>query len=205
MSYDFAVLTPEAAGTADREAAAAAAALFDQDEFDLEPDQRLQAFVADLEAAGAADEETGWLSVWPIGIGQGGVALPTTYTDVDSNLVTLLRLTAGLGLTLVDLSSEVVHPPAPGLAVGVMAGNGTRLGALTDLRLESLLAELPSSDPWLVLERDRDVYVQTYRQDDGTFQFEHRDGSAERHYKTAISSHEVVATRMWAWLRDDPN
>lgn len=204
MSYDFAVLTPEAAGASDREALAAAHVLFDQEDPAPEPDRRLGNFVAQLEAAGAVDEDDGWVSVWPLDVYDGGVAVPTTYTDVDSNLVTLLRLAAQERLVLVDLTSERVYPPASGEPIGVIAGDGSRLGALTRERLESLLADLPRRDPWLVLKREHNVYVQTYRQDDGTFLLEQRDGSADRHFKTALTGESEVAVRIWAWLSGDP-
>jgi hypothetical protein len=205
VSYDFAVLRPEAAGSSDREALGAALLIFEQEDQAPEPDRRLADFVTHLEAAGAVDENAGWVSVWPLGVSDGGVAVPTTYADVESNLVTLLRLAARQGLVLVDLNAERVFPPAPGEPVGVIAGDGTRLGALTRERLESLLADLPPQDPWLVLERDHNVYVQTYRQADGTFFFEQRDGGPDRHFKTALTGESEVGARMWAWLSRDPH
>ncbi|HKA42281.1 MAG TPA: hypothetical protein VKF40_09855 [Burkholderiales bacterium] len=205
MSYDFAILTPEFAGASDEAALAAAVAVFEQEGRAPDPYRRLRDFVADLEAAGAADEDDGWLSVWPLSLGNGGVAVPTTYSDVDSNLVTLLRLAAGQGLVLVDLSAERVYPPAPGQPIGVIAGDGTRLGALTREHLESLLAELSPTDPWLVLKRDSNLYIQTYQQNDGTFLFERRDGNRDRHFKTVLVDENAVASRMWAWVANDPD
>ena len=79
MSYDFAVLTPESVGIGGQEALAAAVVAFEQGHFaDAEQDRRLRDFVTDLEEAGAADEENGWVSVWPLDIGQDGVAVPTS-------------------------------------------------------------------------------------------------------------------------------
>lgn len=177
--------------------------IFEQEDPAPEPDGRLENLVDCLEAAGAVDEDAGWVSVWPLDVYDGGVAVPTTYTDVDRNLVTLLRLAAQEGLVVVDLNSEQVYAPAPGEPIGVIAGDGSRLGALTRERLESLLSDLPRPAPWLVLERGHNVYVQTYRQDDGTFLLEHRDGSADRHFTTALADHSEVAARMWAWLSGD--
>lgn len=204
MSYDFAVLTPEAAGASDTEALAAALALFDQQHPAVEADGRLVRLIDELEATGCADEEDGWVSVWPIDVLDGGVALPTSYAETESNLVTLLRLAARERLVLVDLNAEQVHRPEPGEPVGVMAGDGSRLGGLTLERLESLLAGLPDHDPWLVLERAKDDYVQTYRQPDDTFLLERRDGSADQHFTTSVADLGEVRTRMWAWLSGDP-
>lgn len=204
MSYDFVVLTPESVGVSGQEALAAAVVAVEQGHFaDAEQDRRLRDFVTDLEEAGAADEENGWVSVWPLEIGQDRVAIPTTYADVDSNLITLLRLAARHGLVLVDLNAETVHRPAAGEPIGVRAGDGTCLGALTQERLQALLANLPGSDPWLVLQRRSNLYVQAYRQSDGTFLFERRDGSTGQHYQSRVPDRGEVARRMWAWITGD--
>ena len=39
-------------------------------------------------------------------------------------------------------------------------------------------------DQFVVLSRDDDHYVQAYRNPDGTFQLEYRDGSESEHYET---------------------
>ena len=205
MSYDFVVVTPEAAGLDDGAALAAAVAICEgEDVVSSYADPRLSALVADLEASGAADEEAGWVSVWPLEVGSRGLAVPTTYTDPDSNLVTLLRLAARRGLVLVDLTSKKVDRPITGTPVGVKVGDGTRLGALTYERLESLLDDLPASDPWIILERDTEVYAQALRRDDGSFVLEYRDGSPESHFGTTLSGKGAVLKMLWAWVEDEP-
>jgi hypothetical protein len=206
MSNDFALLTPERAGLADPPVLAAAVAVFERESVagSGQADPRLTAFLADLEATGAADEDHGWVSVWPLHASADGLGVPTTYANVDDNLVVLLRLAARHELVLVDLNAQTVHRPAAGEPVGVKAGDGTRLGALTYRRLESMVSGLPPSDPWIVLERDPEVYVQTLREQDGTFVLEHRDGSADLHFSTRVSEAHEIVTRMWAWLQGEP-
>ena len=85
-----------------------------------------------------------------------------------------------------------------------MAGDGTRLGALTYRRPESILSDLPSSDPWIALERDSEVYVQALRQKGGSFVLEYRDGGPARHFSTTLPEADEVLRRMWAWLRGEP-
>jgi hypothetical protein len=205
MSYDFAVLTPAAAGSDDARAVSAAISVFEGSTSPgRRPNSRLMDFLADLEAIRAADGDSGWLSVWPLDARADGIGLPTTYPNVDDNIVVLLRIAARHGLVLVDLNAGQVHRPAPGEPVGVKAGDGTRLGALTHARLESLIHDLPSSDPWIVLERAPEVYVQTLRQDDGTYVLEHRAGAADRLFGTTVPDTPEVITRLWAWLRREP-
>lgn len=206
MSYDFAVLLPETVGPDDADALTAAIAVFEGESVvSAGADPRLLSFLTDLEAAGAADDDSGWVSVWPLHAGADGLAVPTTYGNVDDNHVVLLKIAARHGLVLVDLSSQKVDRPGPGVPVGVKAGDGTRLGALTYRGLQSLIDGLPPSDPWIVLERDSEVYVQTFRQEDGTFLLEHRDGNADRHFRTTASDGHEVLTRMWSWAQEEPS
>ncbi|HMG28575.1 MAG TPA: hypothetical protein VK585_00455, partial [Jiangellaceae bacterium] len=107
MSYDFAVLTRQAAGSDDASAITAAISVFEgETSTGKRPDSRLMALLADLEAIGAGDEDEGWISVWPLTASAEGVALPTTYPNVDDNIVVLLRLAARYGLVLVDLNAD---------------------------------------------------------------------------------------------------
>jgi hypothetical protein len=78
MSFDFAVLTPQAAGSDDASALTAAISVFEGETSTAKrPDRRLMAFLADLEAVGAGDEDEGWISVRPLTASAEGVALPT--------------------------------------------------------------------------------------------------------------------------------
>ena len=98
MSYDFTVLTPEAAGLDDRAALAAAVTVFESETVaDGQADPRLTAFLADLDAAGAADEDGGWISVWPLNVSADVLTVPITYADIDNNFVVLRRLAARHG------------------------------------------------------------------------------------------------------------
>lgn len=166
MSHDFAVLTPELPGltTGPR-----SARLSRSSRARTFPAARrihdLAAFLADLEAEGPGDEDGGWVSVWPLGIGRGGIGVPTTYGDVDNNLVPCSGSRPVTDSSLPECrESGLARAREP---VGVKAGDGNRLGGLTYQRLESLLSGLPSSDPWIVLESARQVYVQTLRREDG--------------------------------------
>lgn len=205
MSYDFAVVTPEASGKDEAAALAAALAIFEGgDTAGGAVDPRVRAFLEGLEAAGAADEEAGWVSVRPLWAEPQGLAVPTTYADVDSNLVTLLRLAAREGLVVVDLSSQKVDYPSEGTPVGVKAGDGTRLGALSRERLSSLLLHLPPSDPWIVLEHGAEMYAQARRRGDGSFDVEYRDGGPQAHFGTTVSDVRVVLDLLWRWIEGDP-
>lgn len=52
----------------------------------------------------------------------------------------------------------------------------------TDAQLQSELADL-QNDAFLILSRTDEEYLQTYREEDGSFEVEYRDGSCDRHYR----------------------
>src|SRR5512134_2712490 len=115
MSYDFAVLLPELVGPDDADALTAAIAVFEGESVaSAGADPRLLSFLTDLEAAGAADDDSGWVSVWPLHAGADGLAVPTTYGNVEDNLVLLLKIAAQHGLVLVDLNAQKVDRPGQG-------------------------------------------------------------------------------------------
>jgi hypothetical protein len=69
--------------------------------------------------------------------------------------------------------------------------------------LERLVAGLPASDPWLVLEKAPEVYAQTLRRSDDSFVLEHRVGGPDRHWSCEVSSADATVTRLWRWVDAD--
>ena len=203
MSYDFAVVVPEAVRDDVADTLAEAQRLADDTESTDAVDERIAAFHDDLVALVEALPEDGqWLSVWPLEPAPRALSLPVPYPEADAALLTLLRLAAAHGLVLVDLSSESVDHPAPGVPVSVRGGDGSRLGALTRERLGELVSGLAPPDPYLVLDRG-DRFAQTYLGDDGSYLLEH--SGPDGHVGTTVTDPDVVTTELWRWLTDDPD
>ncbi|MDT0212513.1 hypothetical protein Q9R29_01320 [Rothia sp. ARF10] len=202
MSYDFAVLVPEAVGNSVADTLAEAQRLSDDTGSTEAVDERIAAFHEDLVAlVDALPEDAQWLSVWPLEPAPRALSLPVPYPEAEGALLTLLRLAAAHGLVLVDLSSESVDLPAPGVPVSVRGGDGTRMGALTHERLGELVSGLAQPDPYLVLDRGN-RFAQTYLADDGTYLLEH--SGPDGHVGTTVTTPDVVTTELWRWLTDDP-
>ncbi|CAN7244686.1 hypothetical protein [Knoellia sp. LjRoot47] len=202
MSYDFAVLVPEAVGDSDPDTFTQAQRLSDDAESTESVDPRITAFHDDLVALiDALPEDGQWLSMWPLAPAPRAISIPVPYPEADEALLTLLRLAATHGLALVDLSSESVAHPPPGVPVSVKGGDGTRLGALTRDRLADLVAGLAPPDPYLVLDRG-DRFAQTYRVDEGSYLLEH--SGPDGHLGTTVTDPDVVTKELWHWLTDDP-
>lgn len=203
MSYDFAVLVPEAVRDSVADTLAEAQRLTDHTGSTEAVDDRIAAFHDDLVAlVDALPEDGQWLSAWPLEPAPRALSLPVPYPEADAALLTLLRLASKHGLVLVDLSSESVNHPAPGIPVSVRGGDGTRLGALNRERLGELVAGLAPPDPYLVLDLG-DRFAQTYLGDDGTYLLEH--SGPDGHVGTSVTDPEVVVTHLWRWLTGDPD
>ncbi|MGX1762813.1 DUF6891 domain-containing protein, partial [Streptomyces lydicus] len=56
---------------------------------------------------------------------------------------------------------------------------------------------------YLVVERDDQVYMQTYREETGAFTLEYRDGSAEKHFGTTVLDAATVSALIWDWATDN--
>ncbi|WP_437032834.1 DUF6891 domain-containing protein [Streptomyces sp. enrichment culture] len=61
-------------------------------------------------------------------------------------------------------------------------------------------------DRFLVVQRIPDlpdVFAQVWHEDGGAYAFEHRDGAADRHFRTAVDGPAEVITAMTGWARQE--
>jgi hypothetical protein len=88
--------------------------------------------------------------------------------------------------------------------IEVMVNVGDRVSYpyLTPGLLDELLP-LPDDPPFLVLKRAEEVYAQTYRHDDGSYDLEYRDGSADQHYWTCVPDIRLAFSLLWMWTKED--
>jgi hypothetical protein len=88
--------------------------------------------------------------------------------------------------------------------IEVMVNVGDRVSYpyLTPGLLDELLP-LPDDPPFLVLKRAEEVYAQTYRHDDGSYDLEYRDGSADQHYWTRVPDIRLAFSLLWMWTKED--
>ncbi|MCO6007433.1 hypothetical protein NE236_20860 [Actinoallomurus purpureus] len=81
---------------------------------------------------------------------------------------------------------------------------GAAYDAPSGTLLLRLLDELGPGNQYLIVDRLAEHYMQVYREIDGTFALEYREGAADRHF-------EAVAVDLWqvhevltAWAADAP-
>ncbi|WP_328401472.1 hypothetical protein [Nocardia sp. NBC_00403] len=84
-------------------------------------------------------------------------------------------------------------------------GDGTTLPYLTKELVEDLLADPPDpNNPFLVIEREEQNYVQTCLDSDGVYELEYREGSEGEHFRVHTSDRSLVRDVVWAWSTDNP-
>jgi hypothetical protein len=134
-----------------------------------------------------------------------GVVIATSRPE-DGPLRYLLGLTMASGLAVYDIELFRLYDPRGRVEIDVSVGADEMLPYLTPALLRDLVLRptWPSPDePFLIVERRDQEFVQVYREEDGTYQIEHRNGGPETHFWCRILESALVADVMWAWTSRD--
>lgn len=95
------------------------------------------------------------------------------------------------------------RPTVGGPGLRAETARGEAYDAPTDAVLFRLLDELGPGNQYLIVDRtdatDRQHYMQVYREDDGTFAIEYRDGAPERHFETLTEDVGQVRDALSGW------
>jgi hypothetical protein len=127
----------------------------------------------------------------------------TSWDDPMANLRTVAEVAAAHGLSVLDVQLSALFDPRDAVAVQVETQGGPRLTYLTRRILAEVLAHIVDGRyHWVTLTRRPGVFVQTYRDQDGSWALEHREGPGE-HYAARISDPGLVEDVLWSWARDD--
>jgi hypothetical protein len=130
-----------------------------------------------------------------------------THRPEDGLLHHLLLATKARGLAVFDVELLRLYDPLGCVDVEVSLPGGLTLPYVTPLLLSNLvmLATWPlPEEPYFIVTRGDDDYVQTYRDDDGSYQLEYRDGGPDAHFAFRTQKGGLVADVMWAWATRDP-
>lgn len=85
---------------------------------------------------------------------------------------------------------------------------GTAYDAPSSVLLLQLLGELGPGNQYLIVDRldapDTGHYMQVYRETDGTFAVEYREGAADQHFEAVAVDLRQVHEVLTAWAADAP-
>jgi hypothetical protein len=132
-----------------------------------------------------------------------GAYVATSWDDPMAHLREVAEVAAEHGLAVLDVQLAGLYDPRGALAVGLETQGGPRLTYVTRRILAEVMSHIREGRyHWVTLSRGADVFVQTYRDDDGTWALEHREGPGA-HFAARTDDDELVERVLWWWARDD--
>ncbi|MFC3963981.1 hypothetical protein [Nocardia jiangsuensis] len=154
---------------------------------------------------GELPADDSFLSATPVGGHATGATLPVAlpYDAIGFGRALLFELATPRGYALFDPQLAWLIDPAGHLPLAVSHGGAGEFPYLTERLAHDWVAGLAAPNPYLVVDRGPDNYIQTYREDSGEYTLEYRDGAPDRHFGTTIADAPTVAALIWDWARDD--
>src|SRR5690606_11241610 len=92
--------------------------------------------------------------------------------------------------------------PSGHVPVQVSHGGAGEFPYLTKALAERWVAELAAPNPYLVVSRGEQDYIQTYHQEP-EYILEFRDGSPKKHFAATLDDASRVSALIWAWATGD--
>jgi len=196
MSYDFFVFPAEWADGLEE-----ARAVYESSSArgTLTPGGPMASFLSSLAEA----TPDGVLQGEPVGH-DGAVYVATTWTDPMGNLATVAGPARAHGMSVLDVQLDAVYDPRGALDATLQTEAGPQLPFLTEPILHDVLSHiLDGRYHWVNLARGDEVYVQSYRDEDGSWAVEHREGVPDQHFVARTTDATLVEELLWSWARDD--
>jgi len=141
-------------------------------------------------------------------------ALVTLHRSEPGLLTALFAATRDRSIAAYDRGLSRLYNPRGSVATSVLLAGEVLIPYMNSQLLEDIV-RMPvwpdPESPFFVVEReegqsgDGDYYVQTYRNDDGSYDLEYRDGSFERHFGFETFDPLLVTDVIWAWITQDPH
>ncbi|WP_227984914.1 hypothetical protein [Nocardia spumae] len=149
-------------------------------------------------------EEDAFLSVTAGGDGTGAALYVAAHYDAVGHVRDLLfELATPRDYALYDPQLNWLIDPTGRIDATVTHGGAGEFPYLTERLTRQWVAELAEPNPYLIVERADHVYIQTYRDEPGSYLLEFRDGSPDRHFGIRLEDPAQVATLIWDWTAED--
>jgi hypothetical protein len=141
---------------------------------------------------------------WEVTGHDGAAYVSTPWTDPMANLRTVADLARPLELSVLDVQLAALYDPRGAFDVALDTEGGPRLTWLTRPLLAMVMSHICDLRyHWLNISSEPGVYAQAYRDEDGSWSVEHREGSAERLSVARTTDAALVEEVLWSWARND--
>ncbi|MGW1743062.1 hypothetical protein ACWCPQ_30130 [Nocardia sp. NPDC001965] len=161
---------------------------------------------AELSARNAElPESDNFLSVSPLGGAATGAVLqvPSPYDAIGFVRELLFELATPRDYAVYDPQLTWLIDPAGHVPLTVTHGGAGEFPYLTETLARFWVRELADPNPYLIVERAPEVYIQTYRESAEDYTVEFRDGGPDRHFTARVTGPDAVADLIWDWTRRD--
>jgi uncharacterized protein YqgV (UPF0045/DUF77 family) len=127
----------------------------------------------------------------------------TSWDDPMAHLRQVAEVAAAHGLSVLDVQLGALYDPRDALDVALETQGGPRLTFVTRAILREVMSHIVEGRyHWVTLSRGAGLFVQTYRDDDGSWALEHRE-APDRHFAARLTAADLVEDVLWSWARDD--
>jgi hypothetical protein len=164
------------------------------------------AIAAELNRRNAAlPKADGFLAEHPVGGADTGAVLhiSSPYDAIGHLRGLLFELATPHDYAVYDPQLTWLIDPAGHVEVAVTHGGAGEFPYLTRALIEHWIPGLAEPNPYLIVERGPQVYIQTLLAPGGEYTLEYRDGAPDRHYGTRLADAQQVAELIWDWATED--
>lgn len=127
----------------------------------------------------------------------------TSWDDPMTNLRSVAGVAAKHGLSVLDVQLGALYDTRGAVGAAIETQGGPRLPFVTRPVLRQVLSHIAEDRyHWVTLSRGADVFAQTYRDPDGSWALEHREGPAG-HFAARTADVALVEDVLWSWARND--
>ncbi|WP_216893969.1 hypothetical protein [Nocardia alni] len=148
----------------------------------------------------ALPEADSFLSIEVGGADTGAVLHVASPYDAIGHVRSLLfELATPRDYAVFDPQLSWLIDPAGRVEVLVTHGGAGEFPYLTRDLVDQWIPGLAEPGPYLIVEREPETYIQTYRNDLDDYTLEYRDGAADRHFGARVADSQQVADLIWDW------
>ncbi|MGV9670763.1 hypothetical protein ACWDPV_09210 [Gordonia sp. NPDC003504] len=196
MSYDHCILPAEYCadgGTAQQHMS---------EQFGKQPQPEAEAIAERISARDPELDEDGFLSASPLDAEGDCVYVPSPFPRIQQARDVVIEESLRDGYGVYDPQYGFVLGPREMVDGAMISSTHGTFPAVWWSTAEKFVNDL-KVDSFLVVETGPEIYVQTKRLDEDMFDVEYRDGSADRHFATQVTSADDVVQIMRDWRDGD--
>lgn len=144
------------------------------------------------------DEESGFLSMIPLEATGDVVFVPSPWGQIQRARDIAIPTAFAAGFGVYDPQLDLVLDPRSAVDGVTMTSREGTFGTITPTLITHFVQAMDIDD-FIIVETGEEMYIQSKRVDADVFLLEYRDGSADRHFGTELTTPDEVAAAIRGW------